>query len=185
MNIYVDTSVLISAFYTTDSNHKKAIEFFNRVTNDKVFISNHAIIEVYEHVRQKEVEFAKSQPSLRNETSIKNRTLNTFKTFMEKIVNSRSNVDVGGPDTPLDRHYYTVANVIKNLSGPIRERYQCPVCNSQFMRPFLEYEIPGRDDIHHAVMAHNLPCEKLVTFDKGFASFKNLKVFNGMEFVIL
>ena len=55
LNVFVDSSVLMSAMVTSDANHNEAVKFFKKINNDnhRICVNNIVILELVKFLKQK------------------------------------------------------------------------------------------------------------------------------------
>jgi hypothetical protein len=160
------------------------VNYFNGATNKKIHVTEHVLIEVFDHVKQAELAFLKDQPfQLRTEKVFRQRTEDEFRRFVRFL--KKDNIVLYTPPKDLAEYFRNVSSIYTRTYGQLRAVRDCPICGLDLRVPFLRDDGPGRDDIHHAKMARLLECEEFVTLDRGFRYLEKDPDFIGMKFTIL
>ena len=86
-----------------------------------------------------------------------------------------------GNDMDSKKLFDNALEIMKNVGGKINFRNQCRQCGADNVKNY-KFKGAGVDDILHALMAKNMKCDELITFDKDydelgdFDEFKSLSI---------
>ncbi len=70
--------------------------------------------------------------------------------------------------------------IMKNVKGKIKSLNQCQQCGADNVKNY-KFKGAGVDDILHALMAKNMGCDELITFDKDYDELDDFDEFKSLS----
>lgn len=182
--VYLDTSIWLSFGFTRDRNHGKALAVISQLRSRAIviFVSRHIVSEVLDVLKER----AKLHPSVRAASY----SPNVHRALVEKWFKQFTTTVLGVPNV---RIRDTTTSMVKILTdqqkimldawGTISTWIQCPICHSAFN--FVQYDCPGKNDVLHSIIADEIQCDILLSFDKDFAIMGRLPRFAHMPIQVV
>ena len=175
---YFDTCVWISAFLTRDTNHRKAVQIFNKVEHGDyiVLVTHHILSEILDFLKKESVVLTKDD--LKAEALTKSE-YSKFSNTLLKL----PNIVIKNPNTSArDVLHPSFSLLFKYLRG-MHSRSDCPICHGTFNYVGADTIFEG--DALHAILAWALNCDVFITFDKDFAKLTSESLLNPMKISVL
>jgi len=166
--VYFDTSVWISAASTKDKKRfPRAREQFELVRTgaNTLFVSNWVLLEIYKVLFDRAMRDSKvrGNPTRKNvEQFVKANFDNYVKTLLQM-----AHVEFQEPSVELALVLKEAREMTEKIFGDATRQPDCPVCHGKF--DFFEYNGPYQIDFIHALIARELKCDKIVTFDTDYS----------------
>jgi predicted nucleic acid-binding protein len=175
---YFDTCVWISAFFTNNSNHAKAISIFQKVKNsDYVVMVTHQLLNEILDVLK-----TKATVATRNEALAVMQTKLTYQRLSLALL-SMPNVYIKNPSISSPNLFKPCfALLFKYIKG-ISFANNCPICHNNYN--YVEADTIFRDDALHVMLAWALNCDVFVTFDKDFNQLVNEPLLQPMKINVI
>ncbi len=172
VRVYFDTNIWISAMDTKDRNHDTAEKQFDQVRDGKLklVVSKWVLLElirfiIYEAMKDPTVRASKAP------ADIKAYSTKVFADYGKNLLRMK-NVLLSDPDTKTSRTLNRAFELSKRIFGHATKESECPVCHKPFDKDFFDYHGPHQLDFIHALIARDLQCQKMLTFDPDFALLK-------------
>ena len=181
--VYLDTSVWIARFWTHDRHHQKTIPIFRSIRNGTytVLITHHILNEIAEVIKKKTILNLK-----RLNNSSDNDYKNIYQTKLTTLLNiilRLPNVRIQNPNVSTDKILQPSFNVMQRNAVQISIDNNCPICRNAYN--FWDYDAPDERDILHGLLAVELGCDLLITFDSDYRCLQNEPEFSTLAISIL
>jgi len=175
---YFDTCVWLSAFFTHDLNHKKALDIFEKVKTDNytVIVSHHILNEILDVLKREAVIVTK------DEVKAEALTKQTYGRFSQALLRL-PNVLIKNPNVSTHNVLRPSFSLLFKYLKGISISNNCPICQGDFT--FVESDTIFKDDALHAMLAWALNCDVFLTFDKDFVKLINEPLLNPMRIDVL
>ena len=169
--VYFDTNIWISAMDSKDPKNPAAINQFEQVRQGKqtLVISKWVFLEIIKFIIDKAMRDPSIQTS-RTAESIKGYTKTVFSNYGNLVVGMkhvRFTDPKAGTSYLLQRAY----QLSQEIFGHATKDPKCPICHAP--HDFFQYHGPYQVDFIHALIARDLQCQKMLTFDNDFSLLKN------------
>lgn len=114
--------------------------------------------------------------------------LNESKNMYEKLMRELlqlSNIKFDlGKHTDINKLMDQAFDILQHTKGKVRFFNRCKRCGTEHVN-YSMFKGLGSDDIIHALLAKDIGCDYLITFDKDFEELKERDEFQGLEFRVL
>lgn len=169
--VYFDTNVWISALDSDDPKNSVAKNLFEQVRQGKqtLVISNWVFLEITKFI----IDQAMRDPGIQSA-----KTADAVKTFVMTVFASYGNLVLGmkhvvfaDPSTGTSLVLRKAYDLSKRTFGRVTSEPKCPVCHKP--HNFFQYHGPYQVDFIHALLARDLQCQKMMTFDTDFSLLKD------------
>jgi predicted nucleic acid-binding protein len=175
---YFDTCVWISAFFSKNSNHAKAVEIFEKVKNgDYIVIVTHHILNETLDVLKREAII-----STKDEAKAEVLTKNEYQKF-SKVLLRLPNVIIKNPNVSTQHVFRPSFSLLFKYVKGMSSSGSCPICHGAFN--FVESDTIYEGDALHAMLAWALNCDVFVTFDKDFMKLVKEPLLSPMKIDVL
>lgn len=163
---YFDTCVWLSAFFTHNPNHGKAITTFNKIKNDKdtIIVTHHLLNEIFDVLKNQ------CNVALKDAGKAERETKNLYQQFSGNLM-AMPNVIIKNPNISCHNLFTPVFSLLFKYSKGIAFSFNCPICHKRYN--YVETDTIFRDDAIHAILAWALNCDIFFTFDKDFYQMSN------------
>jgi predicted nucleic acid-binding protein len=178
MLAYFDTCVWLSAFFSNDVNHGKAVDLFKHVKDGKY------MVVVTHHILNEILDFLKNETVIKTDDEVRAEQLTRaiYNEFSQTLL-SLPNVLIKNPNVPTHNVFRPSFSLLYRYLRGISRLNNCPICHTKF-----EYRAPDtifRDDALHAMLAWALNCDVFITFDKDFGKLLNEPLLQPMKIEVL
>jgi predicted nucleic acid-binding protein len=169
--VYFDTNIWLSALDSQSLQHNAAKAQFENVRHgkQKLIISNWVFLEIYKKI----IDAAMRDPSV--QTSKKPEAVRAYaSTAFSKylaLVLQMSHVVFSDPSTRTNKLLQGAYDMSQRVFGNVSKEIRCPVCSG--VHNFFKYHGPYEIDLIHALLAKELRCRRILTFDHDFSLLKN------------
>lgn len=182
--VYLDSNIWLSYFYSSDSNHSKAVQEIQKIENGvyTVIISKHVLNEILDRLKRSFVIKGqiRSSPSHLRAKNLENLVKETFKKLSMKIF-SLTNVRFKEPtaEIPMNKTF----DILWQYFGTVYEKNRCPICRNRYQ--YIGYDGFYEADALHVALAHSLNCEVFKTFDKDFKVLENEQIISPLNIEVI
>jgi hypothetical protein len=73
--------------------------------------------------------------------------------------------------------------ILLDVWGTVSAWPKCPICRTAYT--FIQYDCPSRDDVLHAIIADEIKCDILLSFDGDFGIIGTLPRFAHMPIQVI
>jgi predicted nucleic acid-binding protein len=189
---YLDANILlaISAGEKKEpEQYKLAVNIFNEIKEGSLVgvISSLTLMEVLAVLRTQKGREKHKLNGLSSQKQLEH-VLNESKSMYDELMGqllrlSSIKFDLGKP-TNLNKLMDQAFDVLQKTKGKIRFYDRCSRCGSNNVN-YSAFKGLGSDDMIHALLAKDIGCDYLITFDKDFEDLKILPEFEGLEFRVM
>jgi len=89
-----------------------------------------------------------------------------------------------GKHTDLNKLMDQAFGILQKTKGKVRFYNRCTRCGTQNVN-YSAFKGVGSDDVIHALLAKDVGCDQLITFDRDFEDLKELEEFEGLQFRVV
>ena len=169
--VYFDTNIWISALDSNDPKNSAAKTLFEQVRQGKqtLVISNWVFLEITKFI----IDQAMRDPSIRTAKTadaVKAYVIGVFSNYGSLVLGMK-HVVFSDPITRTSRVLSRAYELSKRTFGRVTMEPKCPVCHKP--HDFFQYHGPYQVDFIHALLARDLQCQKMLTFDTDFSLLKD------------
>lgn len=197
---YIDSSVLIAYIYEPQADdeyhtkqHESAKRFFDEIKAGRQLgiLSDLALMEVlgvFRKDRTKELEELKKMPSWKQQlTFIVEGAKNVYEGLMTEMLKIPQVKFMRPLTADVTELLSSASDILYDMRGRVKFYDSCDKCctrkeGEQFV---CTHKCVGAMDVLHAVIANELNCTKLATFDKGFHELKSEYRLHPLEIDVL
>lgn len=86
-----------------------------------------------------------------------------------------------GKHTDLNKLMSKAFDILQKIKGKVRFYNRCKRCGTENVS-YSAFKGLGSDDVIHALLAKDVGCDQLITFDGDFEDLKGFEEFDGLEF---
>ncbi len=169
--VYFDTNIWLSALDSKSPKHNDAKEQFEKVRlgKQKLIISDWVFLEVFKKI----IDLAMKDPTVRasrTPEAVKTYASTAYSNYMTLALQLK-HVVFSDPSTGTRKLLRAAIEIQKRVFGSVSKESRCPVCSG--LHNFFRYHGPYEIDLIHALLAKELRCQKMLTFDHDFSLLKN------------
>lgn len=189
---YLDANILlaISAGEKKEPDqYRLAVSVFDEIKEGKIVgvISSLTLMEVLAVLRTQKGREKHKLDGLSSPKQLEyvlNESKSMYDDLMGQLLRlSNIKFDLGKP-TNLNKLMDQAFDVLQKTRGKIRFYNRCSRCGSNNVN-YSAFKGLGSDDMIHALLAKDIGCDYLITFDKDFEDLKTLPEFEGLEFRVM
>lgn len=175
---YFDTCIWLSAFFSKDTNHKKAVELFQQVEKGQyaLLVTHHVLVEIFDVLKKQAAVATKNQQGTEKLTRQMYRKLS-------KTLLKLKNVRIKNPHVQTHDVFRPSFSLLYKYLGRIAVTNKCPICSSTFN--FVSLDTIFEGDALHVLLAWNLNCDIFITFDKDFKQLEKEPSLSPMKIEVL
>jgi len=181
--VYLDTNVWLSRFLTKDKNNPKTTPIFQKISNGSytVLLSHHVLHEILEVIRKKVIINQKKIQDTSNITYCN--SVNSEFSEIIRLILTLPNVRIQNPNVSTDRIFRVSLEMMSRHQGEIQIDSECPICKATY--DYWDCDAPDERDMLHALLALNLDCDLLISFDSDFRKLQNEKYLSSLAISVL
>jgi predicted nucleic acid-binding protein len=189
---YLDANILlaISAGSTKEPDqYRMAVGILDEIKEGKIVgvISSLTLMEVIAVLRTQKGREKHNLKGLSDEKRLEF-VLNGSKSMYDKLMGELLQLPgikfELGKHTDLNKLMNSAFDILQRIKGKVRFYTRCSKCGSRDVS-YTAFKGMGSDDMIHALLAKDVGCDYLITFDKDFEDLKIFDEFDGLEFRIL
>lgn len=184
---YLDANILIDYVVGPEegnNQYAKALSVFSEIKEGKILgvvstLTQMEILGVFRMIKGSELEEIKSKPEKSRLEYVLKESKGMFEKMMSEIIRMPNIKLEKGKTTNLQTVLNEALTIMNDIKGDIRFFNHCKKCGSE--NQSSGHRAVATVDILHAILARDIGCESLITFDKGFNELKNMENFTNLE----
>jgi len=184
---YLDANILIAYAVgpEKDNQYYKSKEIFDKIRQNTFVgvISTLTLAEILGVLRvikaSEDLEYLNKLRSQEQLDYVLNESKILFDTMVGELLQMPNVMFERGKNTNFQSMLDDVLSVLNNIKGVVKIYNNCKKCGSNL--PVSTHKGVATVDLLHALMAKDIGCDSLITFDKGFNELKSESKFDSIE----
>ena len=186
---YIDTSVLLSLSVgekKEPDQYRLAVRVLDEIKDGKIqaIISSLTLMEITTALRiqkGKEKDKLDGLPRDKQVEYVLKESKSMYDELVKELLQLPNVKFELGKHTDLNKLLTQGFDILQKIKGAVKFYNKCKRCGSHNVNYSL-FKGLGTDDVIHALIAKDVGCDQLITFDGDFDDLKGLEEFEGLEF---